>query len=548
MGSSARSTTASWRLTVSAVAVLACGPARGAPGVDDLLLSTTRSPYATFESTRYMRYSPGFAARRAMYDRLGQFVNYGTFGLQWNEIRDEYTAEKTAAGIPANRLPATSSVLREDVFFRTLSTLAIVREDYGDRHMGMSLGRNLSSTFTPLVFQQMHYGGLRVDYGSPAHDLTWVMSRGGYVETWRYSGMFGNTTGQMELSPVLVMGANWRRRLGALELGATDFIVKPSAGFASSLSELSETLIKKIKTAYRVRPERRLAGRTDEPTGVSRHGSSARAAGRIDRVIGVAASTGGPPDLEAVFAGLSADLPAAYIIVKHLPNGFAGSLARRLGRVTDIEVVLANEGDRIEAGVAYIAQHGRHVVLTGRETSRIGLDDAPSLHGVRPAADPTLASIAAKYAGRAVGVVLTGMGSDGAAGLAAIRDAGGETIVQNEETSVVWGMPGAAVKAGAASHVVALDQVEMLVQHRVEIGQRFPVRRVHGLVTHSQEARLHLGGKLAAHGQIIAHGALHPGFLVGPAAIHDLTGGAFAGFELPSPFLGWAVNRRCSTM
>ena len=253
----------------------------------------------------------------------------------------------------------------------------------------------------------------------------------------------------------------------ALSLGATDFIVKPSAGFASSLSELSETLIKKIKTAYRVRPERRLAGRTDEPAGVSRHGSSARAAGRIDRVIGVAASTGGPPALEAVFAGLSADLPAAYIIVQHLPNGFAESLARRLGRVTDIEVVLANEGDRIEAGVAYIAQHGRHVVLTGRETTRIALDDAPSVHGVRPAADPTLASIAAKYAGRAVGVVLTGMGSDGAAGLAAIRDAGGETIVQNEETSVVWGMPGAAVKAGAASHVVALDQIATEIRRAV---------------------------------------------------------------------------------
>ena len=192
-------------------------------GLDDAFLSTTRSPYTTFESTRYTRYTEGFAGRRAMFDRLGQFVNYGTFGFQWDEFRDEYTPEKVAAGTPAHQLAASSSVLRENVFFRTLATLAIVREDYGDRHMGMTVGRNLSTTFTPLVFNQMHYGGLRVDYGSPVQDLSFVMSRGGYIETMRYSGMFGNTQGQLELSPVLVMGANWRRHLGALKLGASHF-------------------------------------------------------------------------------------------------------------------------------------------------------------------------------------------------------------------------------------------------------------------------------------------------------------------------------------
>ena len=211
------------RLCATAAAVLVAGSAWAGVGLDDTFLSTTRSPYVTFQSTRYTRYTEGFAGRRAMYDRLGQFINYGTIGLQWDEIRDRYTAEKVEAGIPVNQLPATSSVLRENVFFRTLATLAIVREDYGDRHMGMTVGRNLSTTFTPLVFSQMHYGGLRVDYGSPDQDLSFVMSRGGYISVLRYSGMYGNTQGEIELSPVLVMGANWRRHLGALELGASHF-------------------------------------------------------------------------------------------------------------------------------------------------------------------------------------------------------------------------------------------------------------------------------------------------------------------------------------
>lgn len=208
------------RCLACAIAVLAGTPVWSGIGAGDSFLHTVRSPYATFESTRYMRYAPGFAARRAMFDRLGQFVNYGTYGLQWDEIRDAYSMDKSAAGISAHRMDATSRVWREPVFFRTLSTLAIVRHGYRGRYMGMMVGRNISTTFTPLVFHQMHFGGLRVDYGSRNQDFTWIMSRGGHIEQEMFSNMYGTLQGQMELSPVLLMGANWRRHLGALRLGA----------------------------------------------------------------------------------------------------------------------------------------------------------------------------------------------------------------------------------------------------------------------------------------------------------------------------------------
>ncbi len=104
----------------------------------------------------------------------------------------------------------------------------------------------------------------------------------------------------------------------------------------------------------------------------------------------IAASTGGPPALEAVFSGLGADLPSAFLVVQHLPSGFTASLARRLGKVTDIHVVEGVQGMPIEAGTAYIAPHGTHMVVDGTKRPRLRLVEGPTIHGVRPAADPFL--------------------------------------------------------------------------------------------------------------------------------------------------------------
>jgi two-component system chemotaxis response regulator CheB len=237
-------------------------------------------------------------------------------------------------------------------------------------------------------------------------------------------------------------------------------MVKPAGGFASALPEIGDELLQKIKTAYRVAPERRTVGRDRRPTsGVHARPAAAPRARTVDRLVAIAASTGGPPALETVFSGLTADLPAAYVIVQHLPAGFTMSLARRLARVTDIGVVEAGNRMPLEQGMAYLAPYGSHTLVSTTRPAHLTFDDSAPLHGVRPAADPLMQSVAEVFGARAVGVVLTGMGADGARGLGLIHDAGGEAIVQDEASSVVWGMPGAAVRAGAASKIVSLDAV-----------------------------------------------------------------------------------------
>lgn len=264
----------------------------------------------------------------------------------------------------------------------------------------------------------------------------------------------------------------------ALDAGAVDFIVKPKGGFATSISDLADTLLKQIRTAYRVEPSKRvsrganLIGRlVREPHEVGR-----RAAGKtsrtIDRIVAVAASTGGPPALERVFSGLTADLPAAYVVVQHLPAGFTSSLVQRLRRVTDIEVVEATADATLRPATAYVAPHGVHMTVGKRAGGipRVKLEEGPSVHGVKPAADPLIESVARAYGSDSVGVLLTGMGSDGADGMVAVRGSGGTTIVQDEATSVVWGMPGAAVRRGAVQHVVPLDDVAGEIRRSVRGG------------------------------------------------------------------------------
>ncbi len=256
----------------------------------------------------------------------------------------------------------------------------------------------------------------------------------------------------------------------ALSLGAVDFIPKPTAGMAISITELTEVLLKKIKTAYRISPE--LAGASSaaqEPEGVDPViPAGAPADGALKAVVALTASTGGPPALERVFSGLPASLPAAFIVVQHLPKGFSTSFARRLDNVGDLPVAEAVDGDPIVPGRAYVIPHGSHgVVEHAGKTPVIRLVPGPAQHGVIPAADPLFASVAKEFGPRAIAVILTGMGSDGARGALAIRESGGETIVQDERTSVVFGMPSAAQRMGAAGRVVGLGLVAAEIRRQV---------------------------------------------------------------------------------
>ncbi len=270
----------------------------------------------------------------------------------------------------------------------------------------------------------------------------------------------------------------------ALSAGAVDFICKPKTGVAGSLADFSELLLKKIRIAYRIDPARVAKMVSQDATGIDdviagEEGGERPASGPVPSasaspasLVAIASSTGGPPALERVFAGLNASIPAAYLIVQHLPAGFSASLARRLSSVGDIETVEAIDGMPVRAGRAYLAPHGAHMRISRNgDALRLRLGGDPPVHGVRPAADPLFRCVATEYGERAVGVVLTGMGSDGAEGLRAIRDSGGSTIVQNEETSVVWGMPGAALRRGAARYVVPLGLIAAEIRRSTRVGQ-----------------------------------------------------------------------------
>jgi two-component system, chemotaxis family, protein-glutamate methylesterase/glutaminase len=264
----------------------------------------------------------------------------------------------------------------------------------------------------------------------------------------------------------------------ALDAGAVDFIVKPRGGFASSISDLADVLIKQIKTAYRITPEKRTDRATKLVEGLlggqpgTAHARRVESRNILNRLVAVGASTGGPPALERVFSGLTADLPAAYVIVQHLPAGFSSSLVERLRRVSDIDFIEGGPNILLKPGSAYLAPYGAHMTVSRRGTiARLRLEDGPSIHGVKPSADPLIESVAREYGREAIGVLLTGMGSDGADGLVAVNGSGGTTIVQDEASSVVWGMPGAAVKRGAAQHILPIDEVAGQIRRSVLGGE-----------------------------------------------------------------------------
>jgi two-component system, chemotaxis family, protein-glutamate methylesterase/glutaminase len=262
-----------------------------------------------------------------------------------------------------------------------------------------------------------------------------------------------------------------------LELGAVDFEPKPSAVQATASEFTWQHLIAKVKHAGSmdarrlrrrtlggaspagelVRPlQPRLqpaSGATQPATAMLRPSRSP--GGRVERVLIIGTSTGGPRALFEVVPKLPANLPAAVLLVQHMPPGFTKSLANRLNDVSRLEVREAVEGDVVETGVALLAPGDFHMTI--RKGGRVALEKTPPLHGVRPSVDITMESAAALYPGIIVGVVLTGMGMDGTRGAIAIRRAGGTVMTEDEATCVVYGMPRSVKEAGASDRVVRLE-------------------------------------------------------------------------------------------
>lgn len=248
----------------------------------------------------------------------------------------------------------------------------------------------------------------------------------------------------------------------ALELGAVEFVRKPSGPISSDLTSVRERLLEALRAAAQTN----LAGVSvlARPRFTQATRECAHTLLCATNVVGIAASTGGPRALAEVIPALPDDLDAAVLVVQHMPPGFTKSLAERLNQQSPLRVAEARDGDIVRPRNVYVAPGGFHMrVMSERGAPMIGLDRSPALWGVRPSADLTFASLAATYGPCAVGVVLTGMGRDGAAGLRAIRDAGGIGIVQDKASSVIHGMPQAAAAAGGAQHEVALSNISASV-------------------------------------------------------------------------------------
>ncbi len=237
--------------------------------------------------------------------------------------------------------------------------------------------------------------------------------------------------------------------LEALDLGAVDYIPKPSG--TTKIGEVKDALISKIKQVS-VTPMHPLTRKKK----VIRRRPKRTSLRYSEKILAIGASTGGPNALTEVLSNLPKELPPT-MIVQHMPKPFTKYFAERLNRVTPFEVREAQEGDRLERGLALLAPGDWHMVVTKQE--KVHLHKGAPVFTLRPTVDEMMVSAADIYGKRTLGVILTGMGSDGTLGMKAIKTNGGLNIAQNQETCVVFGMPKAAIAAGVVDSVVSLDDI-----------------------------------------------------------------------------------------
>lgn len=267
--------------------------------------------------------------------------------------------------------------------------------------------------------------------------------------------------------PVIVVSAHTTAgataTFKALSMGAFDFVAKPHDALSANLEPIATELINKIKVAAhaeltKIRPE-------IEPAPFVRVRKTAQNRPPARKVISIGISTGGPNALQYLLAQLPADFPAAILIVQHMPEGFTELFARRLDECCNIDVREAQSGDLLLAGRALVCPGNRHMKVRRLPLGDIvALSDDPRVNGHRPSVDVLFRSVAHELGPESVGVLMTGMGEDGAEGMNAIKSMGGMTIAQSEDSCVVYGMPKAAIERGYANRIVPLDALANTLQ------------------------------------------------------------------------------------
>jgi two-component system chemotaxis response regulator CheB len=288
--------------------------------------------------------------------------------------------------------------------------------------------------------------------------------------------------------PIVIVSSESREgadsTLKALELGAIDFVSKPSSGIDLDMQSVREDLLRKVRMSAKVRVVRtasRLASTvqgtntapaaatTPKPASSLASRSASSTASSLDQrfpVVVLGASTGGPATVMRLAPGFTRDFPAAVFLVQHMPASFTSQYAAQLAEFTGIRVKEAEANEPVQPGTLYICPGGQHLRIT--PTGRIQLDSTSGrINGYLPNIDVTMESAAAYAGSMAIGVVLTGMGNDGAAGSKAIQRAGGLVIAQDEATSVIFGMPAEAIKAANVEQVLGIDDIYAAIEKRV---------------------------------------------------------------------------------
>lgn len=274
--------------------------------------------------------------------------------------------------------------------------------------------------------------------------------------------------------------------LDALAAGATDYVTKPAnvGSVQASIQAVRDQLVPRIRAlgggsrrgtgaprppTAGPAPLRPLAAAPPHPA-VAPPASGPALTGRVD-MLAIGASTGGPDALAKLLSALPAELPVPVLVVQHMPPVFTKMFAERLNRTCALRVVEAENAMPIAAGAVYIAPGDRHLEVLQRGAGRVTrLTGAAPENSCRPAVDVLFRSIAKHYGGATLAVILTGMGADGRRGCEELRATGAEVVAQDEQSSVVWGMPGAVVEAGLAHHVLSLTQIAPFLNSRMTAG------------------------------------------------------------------------------
>lgn len=249
--------------------------------------------------------------------------------------------------------------------------------------------------------------------------------------------------------------------LEGLALGAVDFVTKPRDAISFHIHDIAHDLIQKVKTASRVEVAKiQRTERAKPPAKIVTVPKKEPRGGTLKKVVAVGISTGGPNAISYILPRLPGDFPAGILIVQHMPEGFTQMFANRLNQVCKVHVKEAQEGDQIFPGCAYIAPGNKHMKMArvGRG-SVVVISSSPPVNGHRPSADVLFDSVSQEYGRDSIGLIMTGMGDDGARGLGRIKTSGGYTMAQDEDSCIVFGMPKVAIELGNVHEVVSLDAI-----------------------------------------------------------------------------------------